>query len=706
MTAYVAETGRIYKLNASMAWVDTDPASDIIYLKDYGAVGDGTTDDTVAVQAAIAASANKILDIGQGLYVISPIVVNVPVSIIGHHIYGKNDVHTTGSATDYSGFVRKAGTSGVLLDMNSYGEMHYVYIAGNKAAPTTTGTGIRFPSAGSKRPYVMDHVVLADHGGTAIDIDRDQVYIASSRIVRTTGTGVEMDGIINASLLDADIYASSGAAISLTGCRYIRIINPTITQAGTDGIILTDSSQNYIKDGTIGETGARAINIGGSSGVTNNLFEGLTFRNANAQALPDVTGFTPSAEGTYPSVGVNSSGIISDGNSFYRCTFNTAHPNSTYQTAIGNRKASYAISFTSGEVNPAARMTFIDCYFAGDRTVNGPYQSFLPNKAVMINCGSEASAGNQVHYFGTAAAFGNALAVVKGISTTPTPGSYPVVWDSATQQLHAQPTAYASSFSWKPMPTKRVKYYVYETFPHAIVGTTVGSHSWSPAGIGSPAGTATTTPTTLGHPSAVRLNTSTVTPSGYTISGRADTFAIDTNERYTYSAMFRIPTVSTATDRFYSMGGFADTASAADVDGITFSTTDSTSEPAGSGNFRLKVTSNSAVTFSDAAAANVAGAWNGVTITVTTVAANMTLNGVAFPAINSPNIPTGTSRSFGIFHKVFAGSAITAARNMDIDWFEVIVEDTTQEYVPIANLQFFENMTMPWHELVAFRFSE
>jgi hypothetical protein len=56
---------------------------DIVSVKDFGVVGDGVTDDTVAIQAAIAAAANKTLFVPSGMviYVTSQITLANPIAI-------------------------------------------------------------------------------------------------------------------------------------------------------------------------------------------------------------------------------------------------------------------------------------------------------------------------------------------------------------------------------------------------------------------------------------------------------------------------------------------------------------------------------------------------------------------------------------------------------------------------------------------------
>jgi hypothetical protein len=700
MTIYVAETQKIYRLNSAMTWVDSNPSSDILYLKDFGAIGDGVADDTAAVQAAIAAAGGRILDIGKGLYSVGPISINTSCSIIGHHVYGNSGSATPATAAQYSGFIRKTGASGALFTVDAavVGEMHYVYISGNSIAGGSN-EGLVVNESTSGGGYVIDHVVLTDHGQSGLSTSRSKTQVKSVT-TRRCAIGIANFGGYNSIFEDIDIAACSNMGFFVnTPARYTHFSNINIQQVGGQGILI-QGSQVFVNGGVIGETGKAAIQFGlGTHSVSNILVQDLITRNANCQTIPLLTSYTPAAEGTYSAILISANDFKVSHIQFNRCSLNVAHPDSTTQTTFGNRKVSYVVDYTQTIPVSTARNTYVDCYFASDRAVNGAYPSWVPEQFTLVNSSASGQTA-QVHYFGTAATLGDAITVLRGIGTSPTAGDYPLVWNATTKTVSANPVDYAESGTWRPMPTARVKYYAYETLPTALIGVTVGTHDWSFSGTGSPTGTQASSPNSPGHPSAIRLSTSTATPSAANWSARSDMFSLEPNERYTYNIMFRIPTLSTATDRFIFQAGFSDLTGAQSTDGIEISYTD---DPAnGNGNFRLKTTANSVPSHGDAAVPALVNQWYGASLTATTAAANMSVNGVAFPSVTT-TIPTGTSRSFGIVEKIYAGSAITAARSVDIDWFEVIIEDTTQAWVPISNLQFFENMEMPWHKLVAFQ---
>ena len=77
-----------YKSDATGAAVRTlhDKLGDTVSVKDFGAVGDGVTDDTAAIQAAIDASNNVYFP--DGTYLASGITTSKPVNIVGQSVGG------------------------------------------------------------------------------------------------------------------------------------------------------------------------------------------------------------------------------------------------------------------------------------------------------------------------------------------------------------------------------------------------------------------------------------------------------------------------------------------------------------------------------------------------------------------------------------------------------------------------------------------
>lgn len=85
-------------------------ANDIVSVKDFGAVGDGVTDDTAAIQAAINASSNKTLYFPANTYNYSTLTIAMPISIIGD---GQSSIIST---TSISGGITITTTDSVVFE--------------------------------------------------------------------------------------------------------------------------------------------------------------------------------------------------------------------------------------------------------------------------------------------------------------------------------------------------------------------------------------------------------------------------------------------------------------------------------------------------------------------------------------------------------------------------------------------------------------
>lgn len=78
--------------------------ADVVNVKDFGAVGDGVTDDTEAIQAAIDIADGRLVVFPSGKYKSSPISTNKPVNIDGHGaiLYISKDNPSEGYSNDYA----------------------------------------------------------------------------------------------------------------------------------------------------------------------------------------------------------------------------------------------------------------------------------------------------------------------------------------------------------------------------------------------------------------------------------------------------------------------------------------------------------------------------------------------------------------------------------------------------------------------------
>ena len=89
---------------------------DTVSVKDFGAVGDGVTDDTAAIQAAITAGANKEVYFPSGTYVATSLTISNPCRLFGNGILNKTTtvnlpfITITSNDVDIDGLEFRGGT--------------------------------------------------------------------------------------------------------------------------------------------------------------------------------------------------------------------------------------------------------------------------------------------------------------------------------------------------------------------------------------------------------------------------------------------------------------------------------------------------------------------------------------------------------------------------------------------------------------------
>jgi hypothetical protein len=104
----------------------SDGFGDFISVKDFGAIGDGVTDDTVAIQAALTAltaSGGGVLNFPKGTYIVSSaLVINAPIRLqgdgAGYISWGAYPTATIGTTIKYTGSASTSLKVITFLDIN------------------------------------------------------------------------------------------------------------------------------------------------------------------------------------------------------------------------------------------------------------------------------------------------------------------------------------------------------------------------------------------------------------------------------------------------------------------------------------------------------------------------------------------------------------------------------------------------------------
>jgi hypothetical protein len=215
----------------------------VINVKDYGATGDGVTDDTAALNAAIAALGTYLrLFFPAGTYIISSELV-----------IGVSNITVFGEGRDASAIKLISGASGIDRMMG------------------VTASGVTIESLGLDGNSINNSTINV----TGIKASANEFHLLNCKIQNLTWYGVSVDG-------------------GTTGVNYFRLNNTQISDIGFRGIAIIHAKDGLISGNTIISTGSHALDIQRGSVIgTYNCERIMTHGNYATRATPPVV-LTPS----------------------------------------------------------------------------------------------------------------------------------------------------------------------------------------------------------------------------------------------------------------------------------------------------------------------------------------------------------------------------------------------------------------------------
>jgi len=290
-------------------------------VKDFGAVGNGVTDDTAAIQAAVNAAAGSVLTVPEGTYLIGAVVIGNGVTVQGQGsltttflaktAIGQNNMfYASGvdgiSFTDCGFNMQNDVVVGAVLT-DSYLENIMTFVSCTDVNVSRCllqkfiNHGIMFNA--SSVAYTEDVTITENRFESGC---KGAVYIARyGRNITVT----------NNRLVDVSVHALSGAtnhkSIAIVGTTGAWIENNYVTQSVSGGgtivveIAETPSSKCFIRGNTVDGVSENGIKVGSASdihvtgntvsnsgvmgiyieGSTNTLVINNTITNSNANAL-------------------------------------------------------------------------------------------------------------------------------------------------------------------------------------------------------------------------------------------------------------------------------------------------------------------------------------------------------------------------------------------------------------------------------------
>jgi hypothetical protein len=307
---------------------------EIVSVKDFGATGDGVTDDTAAIQLALDDGQNGAVFFPTGTYKVSSALTVRPST----HVFGSgvDSVLKTNSATAN------------IFNING----QFVYISDlsfNSSVTRTAGFFIDILS-GSSRFRLQNFYMNNGHSGICIRNTSATVTIAQGQILNSaaaTGIGIKIEGGIDLTISDilmdnavqtfAGIYVTKADDLAIDSCSIITSGNALFLQASGTVIVSIWATNTFFDNSNRG----LYINAINSGTIARCLFDQCWFSSNPTQGVlidADATGVVNGIDFNGCHVFLNQlDGIqIFDGN----CTNIQIHDcaiagNSTYGVSIG-----------------------------------------------------------------------------------------------------------------------------------------------------------------------------------------------------------------------------------------------------------------------------------------------------------------------------------------------------------------------------------
>lgn len=263
-----------------------DQGGQVYNVKAYGAIGDGVTDDTTAITAALAKGGTTFFP--AGTYLVTGLTLGSGAHLLG---VGAGFYATTAGVGQRSIIKLKNASNGNLINIpagNAYGSIEHMEFNGNKANQSGSGAGnvINVADAGSAEEaqwrLVDVEVTAASTTGIYIGTYRQAMYTEQTRVTASgwyamyiagsDGTYIKplaatsgLDNIFIATLANVtrieggDVWSAGGNGINISSTNNVSIIGTGFDHNGKNGISINGTGNVSIM-GSIFHSNSQSAN--------------------------------------------------------------------------------------------------------------------------------------------------------------------------------------------------------------------------------------------------------------------------------------------------------------------------------------------------------------------------------------------------------------------------------------------------------------
>jgi collagen type VII alpha len=355
---------------------------DLVFnVKDYGAVGDGTTDDTTAVVSALASGGITFFPAGTYLVSNLSLAAGAYLKGVGSGYYG-----TTSSTTQRSIIKLKNSANADVLTIpqgNSYGRIEDIEINGNATNQTTGAIGIDFQdaSSGEECGWELRRVqVYGTYGiGIYVGNNRQAIYGEHVIITATGSHGIQISGSDSTWVKLMVSNAASYYKNIVAGGYMTRFIGGECWSSSnySPGMVTVAPEQTIIGMGFDRNANEAILIASGSDSIT---IMGCTFHSNSQQTNNTYSDINISVAGNYTIMGNNFAALDSGITNKVQYRILTAG-NTAY--AQGNTNVSAAVG-TAFSDTPANLATPVSNGGTGVTTSTGSGNNVLSTSPTLI----------------------------------------------------------------------------------------------------------------------------------------------------------------------------------------------------------------------------------------------------------------------------------------------------------------------------------